>query len=140
MPAEAVFDGPKSKEPLCRQASFKGTLDAMDWRLDYRVIGLGLINKTLTLTPKRDLVLKQVCMWEGLSETPPVVSSTSLQDIAAFYRQTDRGMFVSLHFPYSKIVAAGGAATVTYPPYDALKTGQPYTCHSLTVGATVLTG
>ncbi len=138
-PASAVSE-PGADSAASRGASFKGSLDALDWRLDYRVIGPGMISKTLTLTPKKDLLLKQVSLWQGRSEVAPVVANTSLQDITAFYRQKDRGMFVSLDFAYSRIATTGRETGVTYPPYDDLKAGQAYTCHSLTVGATVLTG
>lgn len=139
VPKDTALDVGKSK-PAGEAASFTGTTSELDWKLEYRLIAPGLITKTLSITPKRDLVLKQVSMWNGSSAELPVVASTSLQDIAAFYRQDGRGMFVSLDFPYSRIVTAGQETSVTYPPHDRLKAGQSYECHSITVGATELTG
>ncbi len=138
-PASAAPEDGKSKL-TGEAASFTGAASELDWKLDYRLIAPGLITKTLSITPKRDLVLKQVSMWNGSSAVPPVVASTSLQDIAAFYRQDGRGIFVSLDFPYSRIVTAGQETSVTYPPYQKLKAGQIYECHSITIGATELTG
>ena len=60
---------------------------------------------------------------------------TGLQDIAAFVRRPDSGIFISLDFPWSRIVTENGLTRVTYPPYRRLHPGLPYACHSLTVGA-----
>jgi hypothetical protein len=117
----------------------KGSLDALDWTLKYDLTGIGRITKSLTITPKKDLLVKTVSLWNGRSETAPIVSSTTLQDIAAFYRQKNEGLFVSLDFPYSKIMREGTTTAVTYPPYQKLKAGQTYTFHTLTIGATNLT-
>jgi len=139
VPAHAAFESGKA-ESVNRAASVKGSVGDLDWKLDYQVLGSGMITKTLSLTPRRDVLLKQVSLWRCRGGAAPVVSSTSLQDIAAFFRQDARGMFVSLDFPYSRIVTAGGETSVTYPPFDRLRAGQAYICHSMTFGATTLTG
>lgn len=138
MPRPGNKHGRASLPDQC--ASFSGKLDSLDWKLSYQVLGPGIITKTLTLTPKTDILLKQVSMWRGQSGAVPALSRTPLQDIAAFYRQDNRGMFVSLDFPYSRITTGTRETAVTYPPHDRLKAGQAYTCHSLTMGATALTG
>jgi hypothetical protein len=140
LPARALARPEKSAPVLSSRATFEGSLDTVDWRLDYELADLGTIRKTLTLTPKRDLLLKRVSLWKCRSDVVPVVSRTSLQDIAALYRHGPEGMFVSLDFPYSRIACESGETSVAYPPYKKLKGGEPYVCHTLTVGATALTG
>lgn len=131
---------PKVSPGPVRDLSLHGTSELAGWQLRYRVTGRGRITKTLVLTPKRDLRVEEVCLWIGASSSAPLVASTSVQDIAAFYRQDDRGMFVSLDFPYSRIPNADGITRVTYPPHEKLEAGRTYTCHSLTIGATSVTG
>lgn len=122
------------------EAVFEGSTDSLDWRLSYQQIARGLITKSLTITPKREILIERVSMWNAKSSQSPAVSSTSLQDIAGFYRQGRRGLFVSLDFPYSKITNEDGITGVTYPPFIRLAPGKSYTCHTLTIGATTLTG
>jgi hypothetical protein len=130
---------PVQTDTANQQASFAGHLENLDWQLDYEVTGAGRITKTLTLMPRHDLVLKRVTMWQGHANTDPIIASTALQDIAAFYRQDNKGIFVSLDFPYSKITTENHETRVTYPPHDKLLAGKAYTCHTLTIGATELT-
>ena len=135
-PANAVLES-KSAD----SASFKGNLDELDWKLDYKVLGSGMITKTSTLTPKRDLLLKQVSLWQ----LPVRVGTCRIKHVAAGHRgflsgRTDRGCssrWISLTRGLS---LRGSETSVTYPPFDKLKAGQAYTCHSLTFGATALTG
>lgn len=111
-----------------------------NWRLSYHVTGPGRITKTLSITPKRDIRLERVMLWESSDPHSPAVARTPLQDIAAFYRQQDRGLFVSLDFPYSQIHSNSGHTSVSYPPFLELKADRTHLCHSLTLGATRLTG
>lgn len=121
-------------------ASFSGEDDRTSWNLSYEVTGSGRIAKMLSVKPKQDLLLNRVVMWDANSPTEPAVSRTELQDIAAFYRQNQKGLFASLDFPYSKITCEGSRTLVSYPPEVKLKARQVYECHSLTIGATSLTG
>lgn len=123
-----------------RKAVFSGSGDGLDWVLTYEVTGPTRITKSLVFTSKKDLTVQRVSMWAAESETAPLVAKTDLQDIAAFYRHGKRGLFASLDFPYSKITRVGDATKVSYPPFEKLKAGDTYSCHSLTVGATSLTG
>ena len=122
------------------EASFAGENDSFRWKLRYEALGPGRITKTLTLVPKHDLEVQRVFLWQARSSADPLVARTGLQDIAAFYREGGRGLFVSLDFPYSQIASAGGLTTVGYPPFDLVRAGEEYTCHSLTIGATRVAG
>lgn len=121
-------------------AVLEGSIPQADWKMEYRVTGPGRITKTLTFTARTDFTLNRVALWSAKSPQKPVVSSTSLQDIAAFYRQDKTGLFVSLDFPYSKIETEKETATVSYPASIKLKAGESFACESLTFGATLLTG
>jgi hypothetical protein len=123
-----------------RSAVFEGDATGLSWTLKYEVTGPGRITKTLSLTPKGDGVLRRVLLWNGRSDKEPLVARTKIQDIAAFYRHNGHGLFVSLDFPYSRIGFEKGLTKVSYPPYDEVKSGQTYTCHSLTMGAVQLVG
>jgi hypothetical protein len=120
--------------------TLKGTTSEFNWTLAYEVTGLGRITKTLALTARTDTVLKRVWLWDAASDREPSVAGTGLQDIAAFYREEGAGLFVSLDFPYSRIDCEKGRAAIGYPPFEKLRAGETYTCHSLTIGATRLTG
>lgn len=123
-----------------RRAVFAGNAASFSWVLQYEVTGPGRITKTLTLKPQRDGILRQVALWQGRSEKEPQISRTKIQDIAAFYRHDGHGLFVSLDFPYSQIRLERGVTKLSYPPHDEVKSGQTYTCHSLTLGAVQLVG
>jgi len=122
------------------EARFIGENPAFGWELTYQLLGPGRITKTLTLTPKRPLRVERVWLWSAPSSEAPVVARTGLQDIAAFYRHGADGLFVSLDFPWSRITVADGETRVGYPPCDEVDAGEAYVCHSLTVGATRVTG
>lgn len=123
-----------------KSISLNGDIEQLSWELEYKFTGLGRITKSLVITPKRDISLKTVSMWNASSSKEPIVSRTPMQDIAAFYREGSKGIFVSLDFPYSKIQYTDSVTTVKYPPHVLLKAGERYTAHSLTFGATELTG
>jgi hypothetical protein len=123
-----------------RSVVFEGDTASLSWALHYEVTGPGRITKALTLKPQRDGELQQVALWQGRSDKEPLVSRTKIQDIAAFYRHNGHGLFVSLDFPYSQIGFERGVTKVSYPPHDHVKSGQTYTCHSLTMGAVQLVG
>jgi len=82
----------------------------------------------------------RAALWKAEWPNEPGIARTKIQEIAAFYRQNRVGLFASLDFPYSNIAASAGVTTVSYPPYDVLKAGREYSCHSLTFGAVRLTG
>lgn len=123
-----------------RRAVFEADSGRLIWRLEYAVLGHGRITKSLTLTSKRRLMLDTIVMWRARSRIDPHVSRTGMQDIAAFYRQEGRSLFVSLDFPYSEITAKKGLTEVSYSPFTNLDTGHAYACHSLTFGSARLTG
>ncbi len=112
----------------------QGADERLGWTFTYKKSGRGRMTKSLTLHPKSDLRLQRLALWTTEGATARV-ARTELQDIAAFYREDQRGLFVSLDFPYSRITQEGGAVSVTYPPFQMLPAGQDYTAHSLTVGA-----
>jgi hypothetical protein len=116
----------------------KGTNALFDWTLKYSVEVPSCVTKTLTLKAHRPIHIDSISLWNAVSESEPVVASTSLLDICAFYRGQDAGCFVSLDFPYSKIKTNHGVWSVTYPPKDDLAAGMEYVCHSLTIGRTQL--
>ena len=126
--------------PLAASAHFEGDAKGLTWNLRYEVTGPGRITKTLSLNPRSDGTLKQVSLWSARSGREPLVARTRIQDIAAFYRQDEYGLFVSLDFPYSRIEFEKGLTNTSYPPFDPVKRGQTYTCHSLTIGSVRLTG
>ncbi len=127
--------------PLARQkASFAGENETFEWILRYEAAGKGRIIKQLSIVARQDLVLQRVTLLDTQTETEPLVSRTSLSDIAAFFRQGNSGMFASLDFPYSAIIAADANVRIEYPPFVKIKSAEKYICHSLTLGATELTG
>lgn len=116
----------------------KGTNTLFDWTLKYSIEVSSCVTKTLTLKAHRPIHIDSVSLWNAASEVEPVVASTSLLDICAFYRGQDAGCFVSLDFPYSKIKTKDGVWSVTYPPREDLAVGRDYVCHALTIGRTQL--
>lgn len=118
----------------------RGALPGLTWRLAYTRSGPGRVTKELVVESAADVLLERVAPAAFEAQPAPEVVSTGLQDIAAFVRNGDRGVFVSIDFPWSRIVTRDGLTRVTYPPYRLLRPGSPYTCHSLTVGATRLSG
>ncbi len=123
-----------------RAATFEGRTAEVGWTLKYEVTGAGRITKTLSFLPKRRTILNRVSLWNARWTHPPRIARTKIQDIAAFYRHSGHGIFVSLDFPYSKIESENGWTQISYPPQDALDPEQTYTCHSLTLGAVRLRG
>lgn len=123
-----------------KQVIFKGENDLFGWIFSYKVTGEGRITKALDLQTKKDVLLKQISLWNMQSVDAPYVARGSLVDIAAFYRETDHGIFASLDFPYSDITTTKDITKISYPPYENLKAGKSYSCHSLTYGATTITG
>jgi hypothetical protein len=130
----------KDSSLLARSATFKGEVKRVKWELTYSVSGSGRITKSLRFFPERGGTLSKVTLWNAKSSVEPKTASTKIQDIAALYRYEDTGLFASLDFPYSNIISAAGITSVSYPPYDTLKSGSEYDPHSLTFGAVRLTG
>lgn len=122
------------------QAVFEGRLKDISWRLSYETIGRGLVTKSLQISSGRKSTLQLVTMWHGRALKAPFIARTGGQGIAAFYRENKSGLFVSLDFPYSNIKFEGGETKISYPPFSPLAEGQPYTSHSLTIGAVRLEG
>lgn len=130
----------KSAAGLAKEAVFAGQNKLFKWTARYALTGPGLVTKQLSLIPLQPLTIQRVTMQQIPEQLKPVVANTSLLDIAAFCRQGAVGMFASLDFPYSKVRQADGQYNVTYPPFDQLKPNTKYDCHSLTLGATDITG
>jgi hypothetical protein len=139
-PAEVVPDGSPDALGAVPRITLRGSLPGMDWRLTYARSGTGRVTKQLAIESTEDAVLARVTAASFASEPAAEIVSTGLQDIAAFVRSGERGIFISLDFPYSRIVTADGLTRVTYPAFEPLRPGRPYTCHSLTIGATRLSG
>lgn len=112
----------------------------IEWTARCERIAPGSVTVSLALKPERAMLLKRVFLFNGESQQKPAIAKTRLQDIAAFYREGTAGLFVSLDFPYSKIVDRSGKTAVSYPPFVKLEAGKPYACHSYTVGATSPSG
>lgn len=127
-------------DSVATYVEFTGTLKEFSWKLSYNVSGAGRITKSFSLTPKRNLLLELVTLWNANATLDPIVSSTDIQDIAAFYREGSSGMFISLDFPYSKITVKNHFCQVFYPPFVKLKKGEIYTAHTITLGATMVKG
>ena len=117
-----------------------GKVQEMNWSARCERIAPGTVTVTVRLTPEKPVLVKRVFLFNGRSAEKPNIPKTRLQDLAAFYRAGPAGLFVSLDFPYSKIVEHGGATSISYPPHVMLAAGQEYACHSYTVGVTNPTG
>jgi len=137
--AWTLKSGPEGEGPHA-SLLLAGKEDSLSWELTFEVLGPGLIKKQLKLTSEVPVRLDRVKLWLSEGATAPQVVSTAHQDIGAFFRQGSEGLFVSLDFPYSRVEREGNASAVTYPPYRELEAGEVYETHSLTIGATALTG
>ena len=125
---------------LPQSATFQGETAELTWKLCYEVSGPGRITKSFAFIPKKSGSLTRVSLWNAQSSREPRIASTAFQDIAAFYRQGNLGLFASLDYPYSNITTAAGTTSISYPPHDLLQSGREYRSHSLTFGAIRLTG
>jgi hypothetical protein len=112
-----------------------GRAREIDWSARCERIAPGTVTVSVRLKPEKPTLIKRVLLFNGQSQQKPIVAKTRLQDMAAFYRAGTAGLFVSLDFPYCKIVDHGRATTLSYPPHVKLEAGQQYVCHSYTVGA-----
>jgi hypothetical protein len=117
-----------------------GKAREVNWSARCESIAPGTVTVTVRLKPEKPMFLKRVFLFNGRGEEKPAVAKTRLLDMAAFYRAGPTGLFISLDFPYSKIVEHGGATSISYPPHVKLEAGQEYICHSYTVGITHPTG
>lgn len=122
------------------RATFRGETRLFSWDLTYGLSGPGRITKFFNLHPKRKGILSHLSLWDAEDTSAPQIARTKIQDVAAFYRQDDIGLFASLDFPYSKIDPSAGITSISYPPHDVLAPGREYVSHSLTFGAVQLTG
>ena len=123
-----------------KRVLLEGKQENLRWSIEYKLIGPGLITKTVKLSPEKDLFLKTFSPWSVKGTLRPVVARTHLQDNAAIYRFSSSGLFASLDFPYSEIDSAGDAVTVSYPPHVLLTQGSAYSSHSVTVGSFKMRG
>ena len=78
------------------------------WRLRYERTGPGMVTKSLVLESRADVLLQRIAPAVFTATPAPAIASTHLQDIAAFIRSGDKGMFLSLDFPYSRITTEAG--------------------------------
>lgn len=132
--AEGDASGPPSSAKLVAEDDFAR------WELVYQVTGLGRITKSLSGVAKKPFRLERIGMWDSVSGGPAVVARTSIQDIAAFFRCGQQGLFASLDFPYSQIDAEQNKTAISYPPFLAVNAEDRLTCCSLTFGAVTLAG
>ena len=86
-----------------------GKAREMNWSARCERIAPGTVTVAVRLKPEKPTLIKRVFLFNGRSAEKPIVPKTRLQDLAAFYRAGPVGLFVSLDFPYSKIVEHGGA-------------------------------
>ncbi|MBP1993245.1 hypothetical protein [Paenibacillus eucommiae] len=93
---------------------------------------------SLDLTADRQTILHKVSWfagdWEAYDEK--LVHSTALQDNFLFLRKGKISFFLSLDFPSSQINQDG----ISYEPWDQIAANETYTCHTVSVGACVLSG
>ena len=90
------------------------------------------------LQAEENIFLSEVQWLSGKFEenAEHVVHSTNLSDGFVCVRKNGISFIFSLDFPYSKI----DGCQISYKPYIALKSGQKYTPHSVTVTACRLSG
>ncbi len=136
--AEAALAKPT--ESRAKEAVFVGQNKLFRWMTKYKLSAPGFITKQLSIEPTSQLTVRRVTMQQIPEQLQPITASTSLLDIAVFCRHQNVGLFASLDFPYSKVRHEGGQYNITYPPYITLKADETYTSHSLTLGATEVTG
>jgi hypothetical protein len=113
-----------------------GKAKEIAWSARCERIAPGTVTVTVRLKPEKPIRIRRVFLFNGRSPEKPAVPKTRLQDTAAFYRSGGTGLFVSLDYPYSKIVERNGATALSYPPHADIKAGHEYVCHSYTVGVT----
>ncbi len=93
-------------------------------------------------TPQHDGTLREYTYfngeWEGADEIR--VRSTRLTDVVVFLRAENVSFFLSLDFPCSHIRHEKNRVGIGCDPMDPLSANTPYIPHTLTIGATVLSG
>lgn len=129
----------RDRDGTASSVEFSGSTDDLAWTVAYKPQGPRIV-KSLSVTARRDVTLKRVALWRAVKLRAAETASTPLQDIAVFYRNGPIGFFASLDFPYSNIVVDGDSTRVSYPPFLRLKAGEKYATHTLTLGATALSG
>ncbi len=123
-----------------KRAVVRGQQENLRWTIEYKLIGPGLITKTVTLVPQKPLFLETFSPWSARGPSRPTIARTRFQDNAVIYTSTSSGFFASLDFPYSEIDSGDEVVSVSYPPHILLSPGVDYPCHSVTVGSFGLTG
>jgi len=93
---------------------------------------------SLELTADKSTQLQKVSWFSGEWEQydEKLIHSTELQDNFLILRKGNIAFFLSLDFPSSSINQEG----ITYKPYDQVIAGVSYHCHSVSVGACLLSG
>ncbi len=69
-----------------------------------------------------------------------IVKRTHYSDICVFIRKNNISFFLSFDFPYSKITTDKNSINIGCDPLDTIEPNKEYHPHSLTIGASVLTG
>ncbi len=69
-----------------------------------------------------------------------IVKRTNYNDICVFLRKNNISFFLSFDFPYSKITTKGSSVNIGCDPLDEINKNEEYHPHTLTIGASVLTG
>ena len=127
----ARFDG-KVFAPACSAAL----------ETEIRVTASG---ETVTLAPECAVLsggrMDEYHYFDGAWSGCEIVSAqTRMNGICVFLRGESVSFFLSLDFPYSRIVCGGSRAEIGCDPLDMLAEGETYAPHSLTIGAARLTG
>ncbi len=117
-----------------------GKAGSIAWTARCESVAPDTVTVTVRLVPDKRLTIHRVNLFNAKSALTPVVARTGLQDICAFYRSKNAGMFASLDYPYSKITERDGVTSLSYPPDVTVAAGKEYVCHTYTVGVTHLTG
>ncbi len=136
----AVAEEPAGQGDYLSRLVLDGAVPGAHWTLAYERTGPGRVTKSLVVISDTETLLERVAPASFTAGPDLETASTGLQDIAVFLRNDDRGLFISLDFPYSRIATEEGRTRVTYPAFVSLAPGESYACHSLTLGATQLTG
>ena len=92
--------------------------------------------------PRKNGTMKEYYYFDGVWQGAEVIeiAQTHLSGIGVFVRTKSVSFFLSLDFPYSKIVREGMGAKIGCDPREKVEIGTAYHPHTLTVGAAQLSG
>jgi hypothetical protein len=122
------------------RATVSGSTGPIEWTVVYSLPANGLVCKQLSFRATQPVRVRKVAAGAFTGSPEPELASTGLQDIAVFLHSEGKGLFLSLDFPYSRVLKTDNGILITYPSERSLGAGETLECHSLTLGATRQTG